>query len=260
MKLFRLLARGLIRKITGDDLDEFNRLRRFRERFRTRVYMSTDLLLPDPARGKFSYGYEDTSHNASYCDFENIFRGDEEFIKNKLHAYDSFFHTGELILEIGCGRGEFLELLEEKQISYVGVDLDDSMIKRCREKGMTSVVREDFEVYLKGIDTGTFDGIFSAQFIEHIEPEKVSVFFKQCHAALKPGGVLVAETVNPYCIEAFRTFHVDLSHHKVLYPEVLLYNCMVAGYKKAAIFYPNHGGFNEAEYDEASEYAVVAYK
>jgi len=253
------LAIKVVQKSTGVNLAEFERLQHFRERFRTRVYMSSDLLLPKSEKGKFSYGYEETSVGKNYRDFENIFRGDEEFIKRKLHAYNSFFHAGGHVLEIGCGRGEFLELLAEKGVHYVGVDMDESMVGRCRDKGLSPIVQEDFETYLKKIETPTFDGIFSAQFIEHIPSEKVFDFFKLCHATLKPGGVLVVETVNPYSIEALRTFHVDLTHQKILYPEVLLYGCMGAGFKRASVYYPNHGGFNEAEYDVAGEYAVIAY-
>lgn len=267
MGLSKFLSRFLFKKFNGISIDDFYRMRddiaslqHFRNRFRTRVYMSSDLLLPSPERGKLSYGYEKSNVNSSYRDFENIFRGDESFIKERLRAYSPFFAKDSRVVDIGCGRGEFLEILKEKNVDYVGVDLDESMIERCLEKDLRSVVKSDFEIYLKGVDSSNFDGIFSAQFIEHIAPEKIMDFFKLCYSSIKPGGVLAVETVNPYCIEAFRTFHVDLTHQKNIYPEVLLYYCMIAGFNKASIFYPNHGGFKEDEYDDSSEYAVIAYK
>jgi 2-polyprenyl-3-methyl-5-hydroxy-6-metoxy-1,4-benzoquinol methylase len=230
------------------------------ERFRTRVHMSSTQLLPNPDSGKLTYGYKDATSDSTYRDFEDVFRGDESFIKDRLRVYEDFFKKGDSILEIGCGRGEFLELLSEQQVHYTGVDLDESMVSRCKDKGLSPIVHEDFEVYLDGVEPSVFDGIFSFQFIEHISSEKIMDYFKKCHAALKDDGVLVVETVNPYSIEAFRTFHVDLTHQKILYPEVLLVFAKMAGFSKASIFYPNNNGFDETQYDVAGEYAVIAYK
>ena len=268
------LIRALLRKVTGFGLPELrllsercssleqrsSNLEHFRERFRTRVYMSSTQLLPNPALGKLSYGYEKSESGSSYRDFEDIFRGSEEFIKNRLRSYGGFFNAGDYVLEIGCGRGEFLELLAEWGVRYVGVDSDESMVERCREKGLSPVLHKDYESYFTESTPASFDAVFSAQFIEHIPSENITDFFRISHAALKPGGVLVAETVNPYSIEAFRTFHVDLTHQKILYPEVLIYACRVAGFQKAAIYYPNHNGYDETQYDVAGEYAIVAYK
>ena len=269
--LFARLINRAFRMLTGINLAQIKidvdalservaRLEHFQERFRTRVYMSSPQLLPDPDAGKLSYGYEELQGDSSYRDFEDIFRGSEAFIKDRFRSYDDFFNAGDYVLEIGCGRGEFLELLAEKGVRYVGVDLDESMAVRCREKGLSPIILEDFEAYLDGVESSLLDGIFSAQFIEHIPSEKVMDFFRKCHAALKPGGVLITETVNPYSIEAFRTFHVDLTHQKILYPEVLLYLSKVAGFRKAAIYYPNNNGFDESQYDVAGEYSIIAYK
>lgn len=237
-----------------------DKLKHFQERFRTRVYMSTPEFLPDSDSGKLSYGYKDSAGQANYRDFEDIFRGSEVFIKDRLRIYDVFTKKGDSVLEIGCGRGEFLELLSEKEVIYTGVDLDESMIFRCKEKALSNIVHKDFELYLDGVMPAFFDGIFSFQFIEHIPSEKIMDYFKKCHAALKPGGVVVVETVNPYSVEAFRTFHVDITHQKILYPEVLLYLSKAAGFREASIFYPNNTGFDESQYDIAGEYALIAYK
>lgn len=257
IKAFRKFARKIFQLITGVNLTELEHLHR---RFRTRVYLSSDTFLPMPSINKSSYGYQNKHTKASYRDFEDIFRGDEDFIKNRLKSYVGFFHIGNYILEIGCGRGEFLELLAEMNIRYIGVDFDNAMLDRCREKDLSPVICEDFEFFLNKTTEETFDGIFSAQFIEHIPSDKIACFFNLCFSALKPNGILIVETVNPYCIEAFRTFHVDLTHQKILYPEVLLYYCMATGFRNASIYYPLNGGFSESEYDIATEYAVIAYK
>lgn len=277
IRFIKIAIRSFILTLTGIDVVKLRQLpnleyrtseieRRTSEiehhvsRFRTRVYMSRNDFLPNIAAGKFSYGYEEQDVVSSYRDFEDIFRGSEIFIKDRFCSYDNFFNIDDYVLEIGCGRGEFLELLAEKGVRYVGVDLDESMVLRCQEKGLAPIIHKDFEDFLDESDSSIFDGIFSAQFIEHIPSDKVLDFFKKTHIALKSGGVLIAETVNPYSIEAFRTFHVDLTHQKILYPEVLLYLSKVAGFRKASIYYPNNNGFDETQYDIANEYAIIAYK
>lgn len=268
-------VRKIIKRIAGFGLDDFEHLtngilrlekqvealEHFRQRFRTRVYMATDEFFPDPSIGKNSYGYEVNAGSPnSYKAFEDVFRGNSNLVKERLKPYEPFYRADEKIVEIGSGRGEFLDLLADKGVNYLGVDFDSSMVEHCKHNGHTSVLLEDYESFLLRQEENAFHGIFSFQFIEHIPSDKVGQFFKDCWRVVMPGGVLVVETVNPYSVEAFRAFHVDLTHQKLLYPEVLLFFCKAAGFRKASIFYPNCGGFSENGYDETGQYAVVAYK
>ena len=75
---------------------------------------------------------------------------------------------------------------------------------------------------------------------------------------LSVGSPVVAETVNPECYEALKTFFVDLTHQKPIYPQVMLQLCLDAGFPSARIFYPNGGGFTQENYETAGEYAVIA--
>ncbi len=77
------------------------------------------------------------------------------------------------MLEFGCGRGEFLDLLRERGLSYLGVDLDAGMVDRCHEKGHTQVVHADGLEYLEGLKDGSLGAIFSAQVIEHLPYESL---------------------------------------------------------------------------------------
>lgn len=276
MKQFlKRIIRKLMKRIVGFGKEDFENLtdkiheleykvgelEHFRQRFRTRVYLSTNEFFPDPVAGKYSYGYEtNIVTSSSYKAFEDVFRGNGDLVKERLRPYEPFYKADERIVEIGSGRGEFLDLLAEKGADYVGVDLDSSMVEHCKQRGHTSVLLEDYESFLMRQKESSVHGIFSFQFIEHISSDKVEQFFKDCWRVVMPDGVLVVETVNPYSIEAFRAFHVDLSHQKLLYPEVLLFFCKAAGFRKASIFYPNKNGFSEDGYDETGQYSVIAYK
>ena len=104
----------------------------------------------------------------------------------------------------------------------------------------------------------TFDAIFSAQFIEHIPPAELPKLLALARTRLREGGAFIAETPNPESFEALKTFHVDLTHHRPIYPQVLLYLCLQEGFRSARIFYPVGGGFTQRNYESAGEYAVVA--
>lgn len=260
--LLRRLIRVIARIFASGTYEQ--RLKIMEQRFRARLFMSSSEFLPDPDKGKYTYGYslpENMPREAfDYKGFEDLFRGSEEMIKGRLRSYLQFFGPGQSVVDIGCGRGEFLGLLREKQVNVTGVDLDGDMVEYCRRKGLPQLVHSDYADYLRRLPDDSLDGIFSAQFIEHIDPKQLFDFFMLCWKKLRPNGHLIAETVNPYSIEAFRAFHVDLTHHKLLYPEVLLFFCKCSGYRRARIFYPLGGGFENSGYDIHGEYAVVAEK
>lgn len=198
-----------------------------------------------------------------YFGFEKVFRGSEELIKERQKGYVEWFRRKNMVLDIGCGRGEFLELLKEEGINAIGVDLNIDMIRICKRKGL-NVVHSDFMDYLSKIPDNEFDGIFSAQFIEHIKPEQIHTFLRKAYLKLRPGGVLVVETVNPYNLAQFRFFHVDPTHERPIYPEVAQFLGQTAGFNNIEVKYiPCVGD----ERDESllglwdfSDYAIIARK
>jgi 2-polyprenyl-3-methyl-5-hydroxy-6-metoxy-1,4-benzoquinol methylase/DNA-binding ferritin-like protein len=174
-----------------------------------------------------------------YVGFEAIFRGSEELV------------------DLGAGRGEFLELARAAGASPVGVDSNPAMVALCRQRGFD--VREaDALSYLREAPAASVDLIFSAQFIEHLVPGDLYDLFVAARKALTPGGRMIAETVNPHSIEALKCFYVDLSHIKPLFPEVMLFYARSAGFSDGQIFYPTGGGFDEAEPSTRGEYALIA--
>jgi predicted TPR repeat methyltransferase len=195
-----------------------------------------------------------------YVGFESVFRGPEELVRERQSVYVPFFAGRRAVLDIGCGRGEFLELMRDARITTTGVDLNPAMVALCRSKGLPEVHEADAVAWLEQSGSTPLDGIFSAQFIEHIPFDSLVRLVAQAYERLSAGGVFIAETVNPLSIDAFKTFYVDPSHVKPLFPEVMAFLCRSVGFADVRVFYPNGGGFDEAKPSSQNEYAIVAIK
>ena len=170
---------------------------------------SVALAVPAP-RPAFDYG-----------GFEERFRGSEEEIKERQRIYVPYFAGRDDVVDIGCGRGEFLELMRENGIPARGVDLDLDMILLCREKGL-DVSTDDAFAYLGALPDDSLGGIFAAQFIEHLHPLRLIELVDLCHRKLGPGGVLIFETPNPKCLMVFAdTFYKDPSHIQPAHPDTM---------------------------------------
>jgi len=158
-----------------------------------------------------------------YCDFEDHFRGDEEEIKERQRRYLEYFKGAEQVLDVGCGRGEFLELLREVGITAKGIDANLDMVLLCQEKGL-DVLQGDALAYLESLSDASLDGIFAAQFIEHLPPSVIVSFIQLCHRKLKLNGVILLETPNPQCLTTMAWgFYLDFSHLWPCHPEAMRY-------------------------------------
>ncbi len=195
-----------------------------------------------------------------YIDFEDIFRGSEEEIAESQEVYLSIVSQVGNVLDIGCGRGEFLELLKANDIEAIGVEPDEGMVERCRQRGLTNVDMQDANTYLKAQEDSSQSVIFSAQVIEHFEYEYLIEYFKLAVEILKSGGMFIAETVNPHCPQALKAFWLDLTHEQPIYPEVALQLCKQAGFVQAEILFPNGSGVLDEDRFTQSAYAVIARK
>jgi len=195
----------------------------------------------------------------TYLGFEDIFRGNEAFIRDRLGVYLPILQTSEHVIEIGCGRGEFLDLLRENGVSAAGVDIDEAMVRRCRAKGHSVELMNGLS-YLEAQADSTVSTIFSAQVVEHLTYEELLRFIRLSFSKLKPGGRLIFETMNPHCLEAFKTFWTDLTHQRPIFPEVALAWCWLHGFQQAYVIFPNGVGALTHDRVTVGEYAVVATK
>jgi SAM-dependent methyltransferase len=198
----------------------------------------------------------DHAMGSAYVGFEDVFRGPPERVTELQRPYIPLVVAHQPVLDVGCGRGEFLSLLASEGIASHGVDSDPGMITRCREAGLTACVGDAID-YLEGLEDETLGTVFSAQVIEHLPPERLQRLLELSRRKLAPDGLFIAETVNPHNLAAFKTFWVDLTHQHPIFPEVALTLCALAGFAPAYVFAPGHQSFEQARFRSHS-YAVVA--
>jgi len=194
---------------------------------------------------------------ADYVDFERAFRGSEERIAGLLARYVPLLAGRDPVLDLGSGRGEVLDLCRDAGITAYGVDIDPDMVEHSRSKGH-DVVEGDAIEYLQSLDSGVLGAIVSIQVVEHIAPEEIQSLFREIVRVLRPGGLLIAETINPHSLQAMKTFWVDLTHRHPLFPEVLTVAAGIAGFDEAIVVFPHGTGYLERDRRICTEYALVA--
>jgi len=218
-------------------------------------------IFEEPVAGRVQgYGRRngDPERMGTYDAFEDIFRGPEHFIRDRQRRYLDLLEDREPVVDIGCGRGEFLDLLRERGLEYAGIDPDPDMVARCRAKGHEIVEVADANSYLEKCADDSIGAIFCAQVIEHMPYEELLRFYGLGLRKLRPGGLFILETVNPHSVPALKTFWVDPTHQHPVFPEVALALCEINGFESAYVFHPNGTGEVEVDRYETGEYALVA--
>ena len=159
-----------------------------------------------------------------YSKFAERFRGTEEYVKAGQQLYLPYFEGCRNVLDIGCGRGEFLEVMRDASIPARGIDVGAESVAVCRLKGLDAEIADVFP-YLASIGEGTLDGIFCSQVVEHLPPERLPEMIRLCAERLARGGVIVIETPNPECLAIFGThFYLDPTHTRpVPHPLLMFY-------------------------------------
>ena len=170
-----------------------------------------------------------------YVGFEDRFRGSRDEIRRRLESYLPFFSGLHDVLDVGCGRGEFLELLRGAGIPARGIDVNHEMAELCRGGGL-DVTEVDAVGYLSAQPDESLGGIFAAQVVEHLEPAYLLRFLELAYHKLRPGGRLLLETLNPACWVAFFDSYIrDITHVWPLHPDTLQYLVLASGFASADI-------------------------
>jgi SAM-dependent methyltransferase len=176
---------------------------------------------------------------AAYVRFEDRHRGTRADILHRQRGYLDLFAQAGPVLDVGCGRGEFLELCRASGIDARGVDLDAGMVAHCREAGLAAE-QGDALATLASLPEGALGGIFCAQVIEHLTSDALIALVRLAYRTLRSGGVLVCETPNPACLTVFSgAFYVDLTHVKPIHPEAARFVLEAAGFGQVEIRYVN---------------------
>jgi len=161
--------------------------------------------------------------------FAEKFRGSREYVRGNCRRYIERFRGAGPVLDLGCGRGEFLELAREAGIPARGIDLSAENIALCHSLGLDAECADLFP-YLEALAPASLGGIFCSQVVEHLAPAELIRLVRLCAEKLDRGGVLVIETPNPECLAIFAThFFLDPTHVRPVPPALLAFYVEEAG-------------------------------
>ena len=172
-----------------------------------------------------------------YVGFEDHFRGSQDDIRGRVAEYLPIFRGVQNVVDLGCGRGEFLALLRDNGIDGHGVDINEAMVEVCRSQGF-DVTRTDALSYLEAQPDGSIGGLFAAQVVEHLEPQYLNALLDVAFGKLRPGAPIVLETINPACWFAFFESYIrDITHVRPLHPDTLKFLLIASGFQHVDIRY-----------------------
>jgi SAM-dependent methyltransferase len=184
-----------------------------------------------------------------YFAFESRMRGSVESIRERQRRYVEDFQGAAPVLDVGCGRGELLALLREAGVEARGIDADADMVAYARGEDL-DVEQADLIEYLERLDDASLGGIFMGQVVEHLPAGTLVQALRLAAAKLRPGGLLVAETINPLSPIALRNYFADLTHAQPLVPETLELLARQAGFAESEIRFLNEPAERLTEPDD----------
>jgi O-antigen chain-terminating methyltransferase len=168
-----------------------------------------------------------SNQNSFYKSFEDQHRGSRELIKSRLSVYVPFIkkvqsvHPDAVALDLGCGRGEWLELLQDNQLSASGIDQDDGMLSACRSRGL-NVQTGDAIAHLKSLPDDSLSIVSGFHIAEHLSLDDLQTLIKESLRILKPAGLLILEAPNTEnLVVGTSSFYLDPTHQRPL-PSSLL--------------------------------------
>jgi len=183
--------------------------------------------------------------------FEDRFRGSQDAIRARLGDYVPLFKGRSDVLDVGCGRGELLDLFKKSGVGARGLDVNHEMVEACRARGLDAV-EGDLVSYLEGLPDGSLGGLIAIQVVEHLEPSYLMRALDIAFHKLRPGSPIVLETINPACWFAFFSSYIrDLTHVRPIHPETLQYLLTASGFSRAKIDF-------RAPYPEADKLQPLA--
>jgi len=179
-----------------------------------------------------------------YVGFEDAFRGSDNSVAEKLEAYLPTFAGASDVVDLGCGRGEFLAALRSAGVTARGVDTNAAMVAVAREQGL-DVTRNDALGYIASLPDESIGGVIATQVVEHLEPSYLFKLLEALSRTLRHGAPIVLETINPACWYAFFSSYIrDITHVRPVHPETLQYLLRASGFERVEIRYrsplPDH--------------------
>ena len=167
---------------------------------------------------------EEHLHDSLYASFEDEFRGPRDEVRQRLRVYIPFLKEAQItggVLDIGCGRGEWLQLVESEGIDAQGVDRNRVFIEQCRAAGL-NVVENDALIYLRSLPGESLNAVTIFHLVEHLPLETLINVVDEIVRTLKRDGLLIIETPNPEnLIVGSHTFYVDPTHRNPIPSQTL---------------------------------------
>jgi SAM-dependent methyltransferase len=179
----------------------------------------------------------DALDSHKYVGFEDRFRGSAEDIRQRVSEYLPLFAGTRDVLDVGCGRGEFLALLRDQGIDARGIDVNPAMVEVCRQQELDAS-DADALAYLRAQPDASLGGLFAAQVVEHLEPRYLTALLDAAFDKLRPGAPIVLETINPACWFAFFESYIrDITHVRPIHPDTLSYLLIASGFQHVDVRY-----------------------
>jgi len=218
--------------------------------------------------------------DAMYATFEDQFRGTRADIKQRLEIYLPLIRQCQAgtdtapVLDVGCGRGEWLELLRDQHLIAHGVDLNQVFAQQCRDDQLR-VIEQDAIAYLRSLPDQALGAITGFHIIEHLPIRTLIALFDEVLRVLRPGGVVIFETPNPNnLLVSSCNFYLDPTHRNPLPAPLSRYLIEARGLVRAEIIelHPFDAALQFSDGPPATitrlnqhffgpqDYAVVAYK
>lgn len=195
-------------------------------------FFAEDYFAVAQKNGFFEINHQVKNGEAYYSLFENVFYL-HTIVKEKQKVYLKYITDCKVAykkhLDIGCGRGEFLENLRNINISAVGIDINSIQIENLLAQNY-NVEEIDLIDYLKS-STELFSSISALQVIEHLDYPNLKEFLYLAYTKLQENGIIILETINPHTRFAFHSFYMDETHKKPLPPEMMAFLLQWIGFK-----------------------------
>jgi 2-polyprenyl-3-methyl-5-hydroxy-6-metoxy-1,4-benzoquinol methylase len=177
----------------------------------------------------------ETHINVDWLRFAESFRGPAEEILDRQRHYVLRFAGSAPVLDLGCGRGEFLEAARDSGLAASGVDQSEECVALCRSKGLDAE-KADLFAYLDALADQSLGGIYCSQVVEHIDPHRLPDLLVLMAKKLRAGALAVIETPNPECLAIFAThFYLDPSHTRPVPPRLLGFYMEEAGFGRLEV-------------------------
>jgi O-antigen chain-terminating methyltransferase len=189
---------------------------------------------PSPAPAVSGDSPQVAAPSFDYESFEGRFRP-EAAVRKHQRAYVELLRGKKRVVDLGCGRGELIEMLGEEGVPAYGVEIDPDFISHLEEQGI-EVVAMDAVAHLAELEPGAVDGIVASHLVEHLAPAALTSLVALAAEKIAEGGILILETPNPESLVAGSVnFHRDLTHVRPIHPDTLSFLCESAGFSQVEI-------------------------